>query len=68
VHAKHLMVENRKMSKRDGHLLHRARAPGPGGRGAPELGQKLVDGRLRGGKVTAPVLRLGLMWSHYRAP
>jgi cysteinyl-tRNA synthetase len=36
--------------------------------GRAELGVKLTEAGFEGGRVTAPVLRLGLMWSHYRQP
>ena len=68
VHAKHLMVENRKMSKRDGTFFTVRELLDPVAAGRAELGPKLVEAGFEGGKVSAPVLRLGLMWSHYSQP
>jgi cysteinyl-tRNA synthetase len=68
VHAKHLMVENRKMSKRDGTFFTVRDLLDPVAAGRAELGQRLIEAGFEGGKVTEPVLRLGLMWSHYRQP
>jgi cysteinyl-tRNA synthetase len=68
VHAKFLMVENRKMSKRDGTFFTVRDLLDPGAAGRVDLGPRLVEAGFEGGKVTAPVLRLTLMWSHYRTP
>jgi cysteinyl-tRNA synthetase len=68
VHAKHLMVENRKMSKRDGTFFTVRDLLDPGAAGRADLGPRLLEAGFEAGKVTAPVLRLTLMWSHYRAP
>jgi cysteinyl-tRNA synthetase len=67
VHAKHLMVENRKMSKRDGTFFTVRELLDPVAADRAELGERLVAAGFEGGKVSASVLRLGLMWSHYRA-
>jgi cysteinyl-tRNA synthetase len=68
VHSKHLMVESRKMSKRDGTFFTVRELLDPVAADRPELAEKLVEAGFESGKVAAPVLRLGLMWSHYRAP
>ncbi|HXU81375.1 MAG TPA: cysteine--tRNA ligase, partial [Polyangia bacterium] len=68
VHAKHLMVESRKMSKRDGTFFTVRELLDPVAAGRPELAERLTEAGFEGGKVSASVLRLGLMWSHYRAP
>jgi cysteinyl-tRNA synthetase len=68
VHGKHLMVENRKMSKRDGTFFTVRDLLDPGAAGRADLGPRLLEAGFEGGKVSAPVLRLTLMWSHYRAP
>jgi cysteinyl-tRNA synthetase len=67
VHAKHLMVESRKMSKRDGTFFTVRELLDPTAAGRPELGERLVAAGFESGRVTEPVLRLALMWSHYRA-
>jgi cysteinyl-tRNA synthetase len=68
VHGRHLMVESRKMSKRDGTFFTVRDLLDPVAAGRAELGERLTAAGFEGGKVSASVLRLGLMWSHYRQP
>ena len=68
VHGRHLMVEGRKMSKRDGTFFTVRDLLDPAAAGRAELGERLAAAGFEGGRVTAPVLRLALMWSHYRQP
>jgi cysteinyl-tRNA synthetase len=66
VHGRHLMVEGRKMSKRDGTFFTVRDLLDPVAAGRPELGERLTAAGFETGKVAAPVLRLTLMWGHYR--
>jgi cysteinyl-tRNA synthetase len=68
LHGRHLSVDGRKMSKRDGTFFTVRDLLDPGAAGRPDLGQRLGDAGFTGGKVTAPVLRLTLLWGHYRQP
>jgi cysteinyl-tRNA synthetase len=66
VHGRHLMVEGRKMSKRDGTFFTVRDLLDPVAAGRPELAERLVAAGFAEGRVPAPVLRLTLMWGHYR--
>jgi cysteinyl-tRNA synthetase len=68
VHGRHLMVESRKMSKRDGTFFTVRDLLDPVAAGRTELGERLTAAGFEGGRVPAPVLRLTLMYSHYRQP
>jgi cysteinyl-tRNA synthetase len=68
VHGRHLLVENRKMSKRDGTFYTVRDLLDPAGEGRAELGERLEAAGFAGGRVSAQVLRLTLLWGHYRKP
>jgi len=61
-------VEGRKMSKRDGTFFTVRDLLDPVAAGRPELAERLVAAGFPDGRVAAPVLRLALIWSHYRQP
>jgi cysteinyl-tRNA synthetase len=66
VHGRHLMVEGRKMSKRDGTFFTVRDLLDPVAAGRAELAERLIAEGFEGGRVPAQVLRLTLMWGHYR--
>jgi cysteinyl-tRNA synthetase len=66
LHGRHLLVEGRKMSKRDGSFYTVRDLMDPVAAGRPDLGEELARHGFAGGKVSPPVLRLTLMWGHYR--
>jgi cysteinyl-tRNA synthetase len=68
VHGRHLLVEGRKMSKRDGTFFTVRDLLDPVASNRPELADRLVAAGFDEGRVAAPVLRLALIWGHYRAP
>jgi cysteinyl-tRNA synthetase len=68
VHGRHLLVESRKMSKRDGTFFTVRDLLDPVAAGRADLGERLAAAGFEGGRVPATVLRLTLMWSHYRQP
>ena len=66
VHGRHLLVDGRKMSKRDGSFYTVRDLLDPVASGRPELRDKLLAAGFPEGCISAPVLRLALMWGHYR--
>jgi cysteinyl-tRNA synthetase len=68
VHGRHLLVDNRKMSKRDGTFFTVRDLLDPRGNGRPDLGDKLEAVGFPGGKVPASVLRYALLSNQYTAP
>jgi cysteinyl-tRNA synthetase len=66
LHNRHLLVEGRKMSKRDGTFFTVRELLDPAAAGRPELVERLTAAGFAGGRVAAPVLRLALLWAHYR--
>jgi cysteinyl-tRNA synthetase len=68
VHGRHLLVEGRKMSKRDGTFFTVRDLLDPAGAGRSELADRLVAAGFPDGRVPATVLRLALIWGHYRQP
>jgi cysteinyl-tRNA synthetase len=66
LHGRHLLVEGRKMSKRDGTFFTVRDLLDPQAAGRPDLVERLAAAGFPGSRVTAPVLRLALMWGHYR--
>jgi cysteinyl-tRNA synthetase len=66
LHGRHLLVDGRKMAKRDGTFYTVRDLMDPVAAGRPELAKDLAEAGFSGGKVSPPVLRLTLMWGHYR--
>jgi cysteinyl-tRNA synthetase len=66
VHGRHLLVDGRKMSKRDGNFYTVRDLLDPVASGRPELKDKLIAAGFPEGAIAAPVLRLSLIWGHYR--
>jgi cysteinyl-tRNA synthetase len=66
VHGRHLLVDGRKMSKRDGTFYTVRDLLDPVAAGRPELRDKLIAAGFAEGAISAQVLRLALMWGHYR--
>ncbi len=68
IHGRHLLVNNRKMSKRDGTFFTVRELLDPRANGRDELAAQLDQLGFAQGKVPAPVLRYALMSCSYRAP
>jgi cysteinyl-tRNA synthetase len=68
IHGRHLLVEGRKMSKRDGTFFTVRDLFDPGAAGRPDLAERLVAAGFAEGRVAPAVLRLTLLWGHYRQP
>jgi cysteinyl-tRNA synthetase len=66
VHGRHLLVDGRKMSKRDGNFYTVRDLLDPTAAGRLDLRDKLVAAGFAEGAIAAPVLRLALIWGHYR--
>jgi cysteinyl-tRNA synthetase len=66
VHGRHLLVDGRKMSKRDGNFYTVRDLLDPVGCNRAELRDKLIAAGFAEGAIAAPVLRLALVWGHYR--
>ena len=67
VHGRHLLVNGRKMSKRDGSFFTVRDLLDPGPQ-RPDLIAPLEALGFAGGRVPAPVLRWALLSTHYRLP
>jgi cysteinyl-tRNA synthetase len=65
VHGRHLLVDGKKMSKRDGTFFTVRDLTDPEGSGRPELAAKLAELGFAGGRVPANVLRYALLSNHY---
>jgi len=68
VHARHLLVNGRKMSKRDGTFFTVANLLDPRGSGRADVAEKLESMGFAGGTVPASVLRYALMSNPYTQP
>jgi hypothetical protein len=68
VHGRHLLVNGRKMSKRDGTFFTVRDLLAPVAAGRAELSAELERHGFTGGHVPAPVLRLTLISSHHGQP
>jgi cysteinyl-tRNA synthetase len=68
VHARHLLVDNKKMSKRDGTFFTVRDLVDPPAAGRPELAAKLVEVGFEGGRVPPNVLRYALVANPYHQP
>jgi cysteinyl-tRNA synthetase len=68
VHGRHLLVDGRKMSKRDGTFFTVKDLLDPVAAGRPELGERLVAAGFEDGKVAGVDLRLALLWGRYSQP
>ena len=66
VHGRHLLVDGRKMSKRDGTFYTVRDLLDPIAAGRGELRDRLIAAGFPEGAISAQVLRLALMWGHYR--
>lgn len=68
VHARHLLVNGRKMAKRDGTFYTVANLLDPRGSGRADVAEKLESMGFAGGTVPATVLRYALMSNCYTQP
>jgi cysteinyl-tRNA synthetase len=68
VHARHLLVEGGKMSKRDGTFFTVRNLTNPFGTRKPALGNELKRLNFRFGRVSASVLRFALISNQYSQP
>ncbi len=68
VHGRHLLVEGGKMSKSDGSFYTVRDLIDPVAAKRPELRDKLILAGFEAGAITAPVLRLALLWTRYCQP
>jgi cysteinyl-tRNA synthetase len=68
VHGRHLLVDGRKMSKRDGTFFTVRDILAPDETGRPEVAARLVKAGFADGRVPASTLRLALISSHYGLP
>ncbi len=68
VHARHLLVNGRKMSKSDGTFFTVANFLDPRGSGRVDVAEKLESMGFPGGSVPARVLRYALMSNSYTQP
>jgi cysteinyl-tRNA synthetase len=68
VHSRHLLVNNRKMSKSDGTFYTVRDLLDPKQSGRAELAAELETAGFAGGKVAAQVIRLALMSTSYQLP
>jgi cysteinyl-tRNA synthetase len=66
LHGRHLLVEGRKMSKREGTFFTVRDLLDPAAAARPDLAERLVAAGFPGARVAGPVLRLALLWGHYR--
>ncbi len=68
VHGRHLLVDNKKMSKRDGTFFTVRDLMQPSASHAPELAARLAELGFADGRVPANVLRYALMSNQYTQP
>jgi cysteinyl-tRNA synthetase len=68
LHGRHLLVDNKKMSKRDGTFFTPRDLFDPSAAGRPELVEKLEALGFPGGKVPPAVLRYALIANQYLQP
>jgi cysteinyl-tRNA synthetase len=68
VHGRHLLVDNRKMSKRDGTFYTVKDLLDPKAQGRDDLATQLAGMGFRDGKVPANVLRYALLSNQYTQP
>jgi cysteinyl-tRNA synthetase len=68
LHGRHLLVDNRKMSKRDGTFFTVRDLLDPRAAGRPDLAERLEAAGFAGGRVPALVLRCALLSSPYTQP
>jgi cysteinyl-tRNA synthetase len=68
VHGRHLLVDNKKMSKRDGTFFTVRDLTNPSASKAPELAARLAELGFADGRVPANVLRYALMSNQYTQP
>ena len=68
VHGRHLLVNGRKMSKRDGTFFTLRDLLDPRGNGRPDVAEKLEALGFAGGKVGAAILRYALLSNPYTQP
>ncbi|HEU4410250.1 MAG TPA: cysteine--tRNA ligase [Polyangiaceae bacterium] len=68
VHARHLLVDNKKMSKRDGTFFTVRDLVDPRASGRPEVAERLEGLGFAGGRVPAHVLRYALVSNPYHQP
>ncbi|HEY0711130.1 MAG TPA: hypothetical protein VGF45_00530, partial [Polyangia bacterium] len=66
IHGRHLLVDGRKMSKRDGTFFTVRDLLDPVASGRADLRDRLIAAGFPEGAIAAPVLRLALIWGHYR--
>ena len=68
LHGRHLLVDNRKMSKRDGTFFTARELFDPLAAGRKELAAKLVELGFKDGRVAPSVLRYALISNQYTQP
>jgi cysteinyl-tRNA synthetase len=68
VHGRHLLVDNKKMSKREGTFFTVRDLMDPAASKRPELAQQLVELGFAEGRVPASVLRYALISNQYTQP
>lgn len=68
VHGRHLLVDNRKMSKSDGTFYTVRDLMDPVGAERPDVAEKLTELGFKGGRVSANVLRYALIANPYTQP
>ena len=68
VHSRHLLVDNKKMSKRDGTFFTVRDLMNPATSKRPELAARLAEIGFPGGRVPASVLRYALMSNQFTQP
>jgi len=68
LHCRHLLVNGRKMSKRDGTFFTVRELLDPRAAGRPELAETLTEAGFATGRVSAPVLRWALVSVPYGQP
>lgn len=66
LHGRHLLVDGRKMSKSEGTFFTVRDLLDPVGEGREDLAKMLTEAGFGGGSVPTPILRLALLWGHYR--
>ncbi len=68
VHGRHLLVDNKKMSKREGTFFTVRDLMDPGGSKRPDLAERLAEIGFADGRVPANVLRYALISNQYTQP
>ena len=68
IHSRHLLVDGKKMSKRDGTFFTVRELLDPVESGRPELVERLKAVGFEDGKAEGADLRLALMWGRYNQP